>query len=589
MQITDLSDSLPRHPTATWQTRTKAPDCLVIHHSVTPDNFPISRIAEYHISRAYPGIAYHYVISGDGTIYRVNPDNLYTFHGHDGNSGLGICLLGDFTDYPPTEAQLQAAAWLVAYLRGYWGDLSVLGHREAGRAATACPGDTWPMWRDRLETVVTDPPEEVQLQDWTRYPRPPDDTGAGVHGGANAYHPLGDNDGLIPGTLDEMYRCGLRWVKLLDADGSSYNACRMALEHGMMPVVRLYREKPYPGRLTDKQLAAAADLVRLGVRYFERGNEPNVDWEWRSPYWPGYDWNAWDGAVWAQLAAEWYDDALALSKLGAFVAVDACSPGGHYEDIMYLQRFFAALKQVDGAASLLYDHGWLAVHPAGLNHPLDYPDDAVNQAEHPGQTIHSHFEGIQPTGASNCIRKPEAVYQLFADMFGFGVPVLATEGGFWPGRRDDNRYPETTVQTASEMNAATLRGMASAPPWYLAFMPWLWFNRLGANLEQGFERDAWKRIPGWGNCPDWEPAVQPIINMLLAQPCQRREITVMPTPQPTDPTPEPAPTTPAATEIRWNAEEAVRQIEAAIATLQGARQRLLDNVVAQMYRIEGVT
>lgn len=379
---------------------------------------------------------------------------------------------------------------------------------------------------------------ELKLQeggvgrDWTQYPRPADDTGAGVHGGANAWFPLGDNDGLIPDILDEMHRCGLRWVKLLDADGSSYNACRMVLERGMMPVVRLYRERPYPGRLTEKQLAATADLVRLGVRYFERGNEPNVDWEWQSPYWPGYDWNAWDGAVFAQLASEWYDDALALSKLGAYVALDACSPGGHYDDIMYLQRFYAALKKLDGAMSLLYDHGWIAVHPAGLNHPLDYPDDAINQAEHPGQTIHSHFDGIQPTGASNCIRKPEAVYKLFVDTFGFGVPVLATEGGFWPGRRDDNRYPETTVQTASEMNFATLHGMAKAPNWYFAFMPWLWFNRLGANLEEGFERDAWKRIPGWGSCPNWEPAVQPIVNMLLAEPCQRREPMPEPTPEP---------------------------------------------------------
>ena len=390
----------------------------------------------------------------------------------------------------------------------------------------------WQPFLDKLAEIEKLYQKGVTVKDWTRYPRPPDDTGAGVHGGANAYFPLGDNDGLVHGILDEMHRCGLRWVKLLDADGSSYNVCRMVLEHGMMPVVRLYRERPYPGRLTEKQLAAAADLVRLGVRYFERGNEPNVDWEWQPEYWPGYDWNAWDGAVWAQLAAEWYDDALALSRLGAYVAIDACSPGGHYDDIMYLQRFFAALKLVDGAMSLLYDYGWLAVHPAGLNHPLDYPDDAVIQAEHPGQTIHSHFDGIQPTGASNCIRKPEAVYKLFVDTFGFGVPVLATEGGFWPGRRDDNRYPETTVQTASEMNFSTLHGMAKAPAWYFAFMPWLWFNRLGANLEPGFERDAWKRIPGWGSCPNWEPAVQPIINMLLAEPCQRREVMPEPTPEP---------------------------------------------------------
>lgn len=60
-----------------------------------------------------------------------------------------------------------------------------------------------------------------------------------------------------------------------------------------------------------------------------------------------------------------------------------------------------------------------------------------------------------------------------------------------------------------------------------------------------------------------------------------------PEPPANDPT-EPIPTTPAATEIRWNAEEAVRSIESAIADLQGARARLLDNVVAQMYKIEGV-
>lgn len=538
MLITDLTRTLPR--TSPWPTRTAPIDCIVIHHSVTPSDYPLDRIAEYHVGRGYPGIAYHYAIPGDGAIYRTNPDNLFTWHGHDGNSGLGICLLGDFTTSHPTEAQLSSASWLVAYLRGLYGPLPVLGHRECGRAATACPGATWPQWRDRLETPPTG---EDMATDWSRYPRPPDDTGAGVHGGANAYHPLGDNDGLIPGILDEMHRCGLRWVKLLDADGSSYNACRMALERGMMPVVRLYRERPYPGTLTDKQLAAARDLVNLGVRYFERGNEPNVDWEWQPDKWPGYDWNAWTAATFDALARDWFADAQKLASIGAFVAVDACSPGGHYDDIMYLQRFFAALKQVDGAASLLHEHGWLAVHPAGLNHPLDYPDDPVNQAEHPGQTIHSHFDGIQPTGASNCIRKPEAVYKLFVDTWGFGIPVMGTEGGFWPGRQDDSRYPETSVQTASEMNAATLRGMATAPPWYLAMMPWLWFNRLGANLEQGFERDAWKRVPGFGSCPGWEPAVQPIVNMLLREPCQRRQTAVMPeptTPQPTDPTPKPS-------------------------------------------------
>jgi hypothetical protein len=151
--ITDLTRMLPR--TSPWPTRTAPIDCIVIHHSVTPSDYPLDRIAEYHIGRGYPGIAYHYAIPGDGAIYRTNSDNLLTWHGHDGNSGIGVCLLGDFTSTPPTEAQLRAAAWLVAYLRGLYGPLPVLGHRECGRAATACPGDTWPQWRHRLETPPT--------------------------------------------------------------------------------------------------------------------------------------------------------------------------------------------------------------------------------------------------------------------------------------------------------------------------------------------------------------------------------------------------------------------------------------------------
>lgn len=163
MPITDLTAVLPR--TSPWPTRTVPPDCIVIHHSVTPSDYPLDRIAEYHVGRGYPGIAYHYAIPGDGAVYRCNPDDALSWHGHDGNTGLGVVLLGDFTSAPPTEAQLVSAAWLVGYLRGLYGPLPVLGHRDCGRAATACPGDTWLTWRERLETVMTTPTEEAQLQE----------------------------------------------------------------------------------------------------------------------------------------------------------------------------------------------------------------------------------------------------------------------------------------------------------------------------------------------------------------------------------------------------------------------------------------
>lgn len=364
--------------------------------------------------------------------------------------------------------------------------------------------------------------------DFSRYPRPCDDTGAGVHAGANAYFPLGDNEGLYHTILDEMYSCGLRWVKILDADGSSYNACMAVLDHGMMPVVRMYRHKPYPGTLTDKQREVIPKLVSLGVRYFERGNEPNLTWEWKDGTWPGNDWNKWTDETFRQLAQEWYQDAKYIADCGGLVALDACSGGGNYDDIYYIKNFYKQLKLIDGAMSLLYDHAWIATHPAGLNHPLDYPDDPINQAEHPGATIMDD---------SNCIRKSEAVIRIFQDYFGFQIPVLATEGGFWPGRKDDNRYPELTNDSASMMNFDTLHSMRTAPPWYFAFMPWLWANRIFANTWEDFERDAWKRIPGYGNCPETDVKELPIIPMLLANPCRRREEIVMPS----NPTPTPPP------------------------------------------------
>ena len=449
---------------------------------------------------------------------------------------------GGFTSRPTVEELKDPAVnadWsasiLADNLERYDGDLRRAVKAYSGGWGVA--GDTafdaqyWKPFEAKLAQL-----RKEHYMDMSKYPRPANDTGAGVHGGANGYFPLGDNEGLYPTILDEMYRCGLRWVKLLDCDGASHNASRKALEMGFVPVVRLYRPQPYPGVLSDKQKGTVGLLAALGVRYFERGNEPNVAWEWQPAYWPGNDWNNWTDAVFNKLAADWLADAQYIASQGGLVAVDACSPGGDYDDIMYLERFLKALKLLNGAASLLHDYGWLAVHNAGLNHPLAYPDDAINQASHPGQTIHSHYYvNGTPTGASNCIRKPEAVYRVFQNIMGFPLPVITTEGGFWPGSRQDPRYPELTNETAGQVQADALRSMATAPAWFLAQMPWLWANRVFANLHEGFERDAWFRVPGWGNCPPNDPPKLPVMGMLLASPCLLRTAPAPPPPLPVPP------------------------------------------------------
>ena len=60
-------------------------------------------------------------------------------------------MTGNFETGKPTEAQIAALVELVRYLRGKYGDLTVIGHKDV--MPTACPGRNFP-WaelRKRLE------------------------------------------------------------------------------------------------------------------------------------------------------------------------------------------------------------------------------------------------------------------------------------------------------------------------------------------------------------------------------------------------------------------------------------------------------
>ena len=122
---------------------------LVIHHTVTPDDFPTHRIAQYHIDeKDWPGIGYHYVINHRGKIEQVNRDETVSYHALSANVyALGIALKGNFTDKHPTDIQLAAANWLVNHLRSLYAIEKVAGHKEVPGSATACPGKSWPEWR----------------------------------------------------------------------------------------------------------------------------------------------------------------------------------------------------------------------------------------------------------------------------------------------------------------------------------------------------------------------------------------------------------------------------------------------------------
>jgi hypothetical protein len=309
------------------------------------------------------------------------------------------------------------------------------------------------------------------------YPKPPDDSGMGLHGGANAFYPLGENGpAWAIGQLKEM---GFSWVKLLDVEGSSLDCVRACKAAGIEPIIRLYRPVPQPGTLDEapKTKAAVPLLIAAGAHYFEVSNEDNVFWEQKSGTIPA------DAPE--QSARGFMVDADYIIGLGGIPLITAMSPGGHRDDIEYLQKMVWWLKDHWGLARIALCA--IACHNAALNHPLNYPFDAINQsAENKGQQL------LDP-GASNGWLKYRAVHDLVLRETGLSLPVLSTEGGIWPGEHQDARYPAVTPQAVTDGYMQIRREMREGkyPDWYFTTGFWLMANRGMGNPAMEFEYQTW--------------------------------------------------------------------------------------------------
>ena len=129
---------------------------VVLHHTATGAGDVASIHAE-HRERVTPGgvpwrgIGYHFLIGNgegmpDGAVEATFRWKRQLAGAHAGTSkhndrGVGVCLVGDFTQAPPTPAQLAAASSLIARLRAKYDipPARVVGHGTL--VATACPGE----------------------------------------------------------------------------------------------------------------------------------------------------------------------------------------------------------------------------------------------------------------------------------------------------------------------------------------------------------------------------------------------------------------------------------------------------------------
>lgn len=116
-------------------------DTVVLHHAAA--NGSVEAVHNAHLGNGWAGIAYHYYVRKDGSVYRGRPEWAVGGHtsGHNWHT-LGICFEGNFETEQMGEAQLNAGRELIADILARWGGLVVEGHRDLG--STACPGKNFP-------------------------------------------------------------------------------------------------------------------------------------------------------------------------------------------------------------------------------------------------------------------------------------------------------------------------------------------------------------------------------------------------------------------------------------------------------------
>ncbi len=156
----NVAAQLAKHPTKQFPSRPLDQiQQIIIHHTAIPASIGAERVADYRVNKqSWPGIGYHYFISGDGAIQQTN--ELTTLSTHAGNFdpvAIGVCFAGDFTDVPPTSSQIEAGAQLIAWLLSefHLPVEAISGYKEL--VNTQSPGLQWDSgarWGDQLRARI---------------------------------------------------------------------------------------------------------------------------------------------------------------------------------------------------------------------------------------------------------------------------------------------------------------------------------------------------------------------------------------------------------------------------------------------------
>ena len=131
---------------------------IVIHHTASPTEVrrlgkivPVdaAMIREWHKNKGWSDIGYNFMIMPDGSYEEGRPLNRAGAHcnvGHRNSIGIGVCLVGNFSEIKVPEAQLAGLVNKVGQLMEAFklGVEAVELHRDVPGAATECPGQLFP-------------------------------------------------------------------------------------------------------------------------------------------------------------------------------------------------------------------------------------------------------------------------------------------------------------------------------------------------------------------------------------------------------------------------------------------------------------
>ncbi len=132
---------------------------IVVHHTAT-ERGSVESIHQTHLARKWLGIGYHFVIGNgqgmeDGLIeetfrWRGQMHGAHAGREEYNQHGIGIALIGNFENTPPTPAQIESLTELVTRLAEKYQipPDRVFGHGEL--KTTACPGRLFPLAELRL-------------------------------------------------------------------------------------------------------------------------------------------------------------------------------------------------------------------------------------------------------------------------------------------------------------------------------------------------------------------------------------------------------------------------------------------------------